>query len=133
MVDIVRLHHVSFAVRNLDASKRFFGEVLQLPEIERPNFQFAGIWYAIGDRQLHLIAETRNANTDTVQISRSDHMALEVLDIEAVKGVLDRNSIEYGVGTNSDLGMDQVFCRDPDGHVIEFVYYHSNQEMGSET
>tara|TARA_Y100000588_G_scaffold387687_2_gene486011 strand:- start:4134 stop:4511 length:378 start_codon:yes stop_codon:yes gene_type:complete len=124
MVDVVKLHHVSFAVRNLDASKQFFGEVLQLPEIERPNFQFSGVWYAIGDRQLHLIAETCNANTDTVQISRSDHMALEVLDIEAVKEVLDKNGIEYGVGNNSNLGMDQAFCRDPDGHVIEFVYYH---------
>ena len=103
MVDVVKLHHVSFAVRNLDASKQFFGEVLQLPEIERPNFQFSGVWYAIGDRQLHLIAETCNANTDTIQISRSDHMALEVLDIEAVKEVLDKNGIEVIEVPSSEL------------------------------
>jgi len=132
MIDVVRLHHVSFAVRNLEASKRFFGEVLQFPEIERPNFQFSGAWYAIGDRQLHLIAETCNTNTGTTQISRSDHMALEVSDIGAVKEVLDGNSVEYSVGNNSDLGMDQVFCCDPDGHVIEFVHYHPDRRMGSD-
>ena len=126
MINLVKLHHVSFAIRDLEVSKHFFGGVLGLPEIERPGFGFSGAWYAIGDRQLHLIAETSNAEKGARQLGQSDHVALEVRGVEAVKKLLDDNGIEYGEGGNSSLGMDQIFCRDPDGHVIEFVYYHDN-------
>ena len=123
MIDLVKLHHVSFAIRDLDVSKRFFGGVLGLPEIERPGFRFSGAWYAIGDRQLHLIAGSSDTAGASGRSSRSDHVALEVQDVGAVKKTLDDNGIEYAEGGNSNLGMDQIFCRDPDGHVIEFVVY----------
>lgn len=126
MIDLVRLHHVSFATKDLEASKRFFGGVIGLPEIQRPAFGFAGAWYAIGDRQLHLIQEQGAGAEAGERLSRSDHMALEVRDIEAVKKTLGENGLEYTSGGNQALGMDQIFCRDPDGHVIEFVHYHTS-------
>lgn len=124
MIPLVRLHHVSFAIRDLAASKRFFGELLGLEEIERPSFNFSGAWYALGDRQLHLIVQDstgRESGAD--RISRSDHMALEVSDLDTVKKTLRGAGVEFGEGSNQALGMDQIFCRDPDGHVIEFVRY----------
>jgi catechol 2,3-dioxygenase-like lactoylglutathione lyase family enzyme len=126
MIDLVQLHHVSFATRDLEASKRFFGGVIGLAEIQRPGFGFAGAWYAIGDRQLHLIQEQGSGPEAGERISRSDHMALEVRDVEAVKKTLGENGVEFTAGGNQALGMDQVFCRDPDGHVIEFVQYRTS-------
>ena len=126
MIDLVQLHHVSFATRDLEASKRFFGGVIGLPEIERPGFGFAGAWYAIGDRQLHLIQEQGSGPEAKERISRSDHMALEVRDVQAVKKTLEDHGVEFTSGGNQALGMDQVFCRDPDGHVIEFVQYRTS-------
>ena len=123
MIPLVRLHHVSFAIKDLDASKRFFGTVLGLPEIERPSFSFPGAWFALGDRQLHLIVESSAGRQAADRISRSDHLALEVGSIDTVKKALQGAGIEYGEGSNQALGMDQIFCRDPDGHVIEFVRY----------
>jgi catechol 2,3-dioxygenase-like lactoylglutathione lyase family enzyme len=124
LIPLVRLHHVSFAIRDLDASRRFFGDILGLPEIARPNFSFAGAWYALGDRQLHLIVESPASREAAGRISRCDHMAFEVGDIESVKGALRGAGIDYREGGNRALGMEQIFCRDPDGHVIEFVRYH---------
>ncbi len=123
MIKLLKLHHVSFAIRNLEASKRFFGDVIGLTEIERPGFDFPGAWYALGDRQLHLIEQTGEGREAAGRISRADHMALEVADVQAVKRCLTEKGVEFGEGTNQRLGMDQVFCRDPDGHVIEFVSY----------
>jgi catechol 2,3-dioxygenase-like lactoylglutathione lyase family enzyme len=123
VIPLVRLHHVSFAIRDLAASQRFFGDVLGLKELERPSFNFSGVWYALGDRQLHLIVQDSAGSDAADRISRSDHMALEVSDLNAVKKVLDGAGIEFGEGSNQALGMDQIFCRDPDGHVIEFVRY----------
>lgn len=123
MIDVVRLHHVSFAVRDLAASKRFFGEVIGFSELDRPNFNFPGAWYAIGDRQLHLIQQDSAGRDVEGRISRSDHMALEVKDLEAVKRALGEAGIEYQLGSNDALGFSQVFCSDPDGHTVEFVRY----------
>ena len=123
MIELVKLHHVSFACKNLEASRRFFGEVLGLQEIERPGFQFAGIWYALGDRQLHIIENQREGVEAASRLSRSDHVALEVADVNAVRRTLEQHSVPYQEGGNRALGMEQIFCRDPDGHVLEFVTY----------
>lgn len=124
MIELVRLHHVSFAVRDLEKSREFFGRVVGLSEIERPAFQFRGAWYAIGDRQLHLIEQTGAGREVAGRISRSDHMALEVRDVDAVRKTLDAAGIPYQTGENDALGFSQIFCSDPDGHTIEFVRYY---------
>src|SRR2546422_730162 len=123
MIELVKLHHVSFASKDLNASRAFFGGVLGLPEIERPGFQFAGAWYALGDRQLHIIENPGEQAAAASRLSRSDHMALEVADVNAVRATLNQHGIAYQEGGNRQLGMEQIFCRDPDGHVIEFVRY----------
>ncbi len=123
MIELVRLHHVSFAVKDLAASRRFFGEVVGLSELDRPAFNFAGAWYAVGDRQLHLIEQAGSDREIAAGLSRSDHMALEVADIAAVSQTLDSAGIAFQKGSNDALGMQQVFCSDPDGHTIEFVNY----------
>lgn len=123
-IGLKRLHHVSFAVSNLAASKRFFGEVLGLPEDNRPDFDFPGAWYAVGDRQLHLIEQAVGRREAHGRISRSDHMAMEVADLDIVKARLRECGVAFEEGGNERLGMSQAFCSDPDGHTIEFVRYH---------
>jgi glyoxylase I family protein len=123
MIPLVKLHHVSFACRDLAASRAFFGGVLGLPEIERPAFRFPGAWYALGDRQLHVIQNSEAEAPGASRLSRSDHLALEVADVAVVRARLEGKGIPYEEGGNSSLGMQQIFCHDPDGHVIEFVQY----------
>ena len=123
MIELVKLHHVSFASRNLEASRAFFSGVLGLAEIERPGFTFPGIWYALGDRQLHIIGDQAAGAEPASRLSRSDHVALEVADVTAVCRTLALHGIPYQEGGNLSLGMEQIFCRDPDGHVLEFVRY----------
>ncbi len=123
-IGLRRMHHVSFAVADLAASKHFFCEVLGLPEDERPAFKFAGAWLRVGDRQIHLIQDREAGRAVRERISRSDHLAMEVADLEVVKSRLREHGIEFALGGNERLGMSQAFCSDPDGHTIEFVQYH---------
>ena len=113
MIEIVRLDHVSFAVQDVDASRRFFGEVLGLPEIDRPAFDFRGAWFGIGDRSLHLIEQESVNRASSSKLTRADHLALQ--------RTLDDAGIPYQLGTNHRLGLRQIFCADPDGHTIEFI------------
>lgn len=123
MIELIRLHHVSFAVSDLAASKKFFGDILGLPEIDRPAFNFPGAWYTLGDRQMHLIEQSGAGVETQGRISRADHAALEVKDLGPVREALDAAGIPYQDGENDALGFSQVFCSDPDGHTIEFVVY----------
>ena len=51
------LHHVLVAVDDLERARQFYADVLEMEEIERPAFNYPGIWYQIGDgpQQLHLL------------------------------------------------------------------------------
>ena len=48
-------HHYSLDVSDIEVSRRFYGDLLGLSEIDRPDFGIPGAWYQAGPVQLHLI------------------------------------------------------------------------------
>jgi lactoylglutathione lyase len=114
---IRELNHVALHVRDLDASIRFYGGVLGLPRLLRPNFSFDGAWFALGTQELHLIADpTHQADR------KAFHFALRVKDAHAASAALSEKGITElrGPAPRPD-GAVQVFLQDPDGHLIELV------------
>jgi glyoxylase I family protein len=77
-MDVEGLHHVSLAVTDLERSRRFYTEVLGLEEMERPPFDFAGVWYRVGSCQLHLIAHKSPTLRKGGIDSRDVHFAIRV-------------------------------------------------------
>jgi len=57
MLAIETIHHVSLPVSDVDKAWDFYSDVLGLQAIPRPDFDFEGAWYEVGDRQLHLIKD----------------------------------------------------------------------------
>ena len=48
--------HVSVTVTDVGKAREFYSSVLGFQEIDRPAFNFPGIWYSLGgDLQLHII------------------------------------------------------------------------------
>lgn len=121
MISFEGIHHVSLPVRDLAKAKEFYGEVLGLKETKRPPFDFPGAWYEIGYQQLHLI-ESDDAKTyrhsDTID-TRDGHLALRVDDYyEAIK-YLEEKQVKIVKRPDSTSGFAQIFCKDPDDHLIE--------------
>jgi len=115
------LHHVSFAVSDLEASRRFYGELLGLREIPRPDLPFAGAWYEVGDAQVHLIVPPPGAPLGAPPPSLSPlagHAAFAIDDYEAVRDALRARGVEL-LEAGAEAG--QLFLRDPDGHVLELI------------
>ena len=129
MLRIETLHHVSLPVTNLAASKAFYSVVLELRELARPDFNFPGAWYAVGDRTLHLIVgEHSTFRTDKQIDSHDAHFAIRV---RSYKGALDHlRSKGYSADQPDVLrklrenpggkaGFPQIYLLDPDRNVIE--------------
>jgi catechol 2,3-dioxygenase-like lactoylglutathione lyase family enzyme len=88
---IKEINHIAHFVKDLEASKEFYGNILELPEVPRPAFDFEGAWYALGRHTLHLIA----GRTDEIIVggTRRNHFALEVEDIEECEAFLKAKKI----------------------------------------
>ena len=116
---IRQLDHVAIHVRDVAASRAFYGGVLGLREMPRPDFDFDGAWYAIGDRhELHLIGDrTKPPQSDP----RGTHFAIEVADIQEAAEFLSGAGIEFDTIRTRPDGARQIFFQDPDGHWIEYT------------
>jgi glyoxylase I family protein len=129
MLRIETLHHVSLPVTDLERSKAFYRDVLELKEIARPPFDFPGAWYQLGDRQLHLIVGQNSTFRVGKGIdSRDIHFAVQVPSYR--RAVEHFESKGYRTDSRDEVrrlrlnpsgraGVPQIHILDPDRNVIE--------------
>jgi glyoxylase I family protein len=122
MIELIGLHHVSLAVRDLVQARHFYTNILGFQEITRPPFDSKGVWYAVGTQQLHLIenppGETlRESGVDTLD----GHFAIWVSSYQGTVETLKAASIAYEARPDSLAGFSQVYIVDMDGNIIEFA------------
>ena len=110
--------HTAMLVSDLEASQHFYGVVLRLPEVEERPLNFPGVWYQIGDYQIHLIVDdsTPNGLHNYQKWGRNRHLALAIADLDAAQ----RHIAAHGWDIQASAsGRPAVFLQDPDGNVIE--------------
>ncbi|MFN8349282.1 MAG: VOC family protein [Spirosomataceae bacterium] len=114
---IKELNHVAIYVADVKKSSEFYNTVLGLPELPRPAFDFPGAWFQLGTAQeLHLIGIR---SEPVVSGSRSNHFALEVVDLPAWENHLQQQNATYRPPKPRPDGILQIFVKDPDGYWIE--------------
>ena len=121
MTNIVALDHVSLLVKDTTRALEFYQGLLGLVLDEsRPQMNFPGAWLVVGAAQIHLLEiQPAQPPTDLPEHGGRDrHVALNVVDLDAVEGVLKAAGIRY---TLSRSGRRALFCRDPDGNAVELV------------
>jgi catechol 2,3-dioxygenase-like lactoylglutathione lyase family enzyme len=121
---ILELNHISLFVKDITVSRYFYGEVLELPALVRPPFDFDGAWFALGNQQLHLIGGRNETENIPLAGSRQNHYALKVFSIRAVEDFLKNKQIPYRGPKVNAGGLWQIFIFDPDGYCIEL---HSDE------
>ncbi|MHC5597971.1 MAG: VOC family protein [Nostoc sp.] len=115
-MQITRSLHTAILVTDLERSEQFYGKVLGLSKIDR-YLKYAGVWYQVGDYQLHLIVApgvpTENQNE---KWGRNPHIAFSVADLDTAKQELLNHN--YPIQASAS-GRPALFTQDPDGNIIE--------------
>jgi catechol 2,3-dioxygenase-like lactoylglutathione lyase family enzyme len=119
-----KLNHIALLITDIKKAKQFYGDILGLQEVERPPFFIQGLWYSLGDFQLHLMLH-EEANPpqqhplcETVQ----PHFALSLTqpEIMIVLGKLKNSGITYIEEINELISeRTQIFFYDFDKNMIE--------------
>lgn len=117
-IQFKRFDHVqvSIPVGNEDRAREFYGGLLGLEEIEKPEVlrKNGGLWYSVADVQLHVGAE------DVVAPSKR-HPAFEVEEVNRVRAYLE----QHGVRIKDEPDIPGVVHRfsffDPFGNRIELL------------
>ncbi|MCP8615723.1 VOC family protein [Salirhabdus salicampi] len=116
------IHHVSLVAKDIDSMRHFYSEVLGFKENhDRPDFPFPGLWYDVGNTQIHIIVHAGKTDRETREIdSRDGHVAIRVENMEELIRRLDQYQIVYANKPDNQTEWHQLFVNDPNGNIIEF-------------
>ncbi len=121
MIQLTELMHASLLVADLSVARAFYEGVLGLvPDPERPDLGFDGVWYGVGTGAIHLLC-LPNPDPVTgrpVHGGRDRHVALGVSGWAELRARLDAHGIAY---TLSRSGRAALFVRDPDENTLELI------------
>ncbi len=140
-MSIDKLSHYSVRTLDLEATRRFYTEVMGFSVGPRPPFKFPGLWLYRGGHDsydnaiVHIVGidpndpqglkdylGDRDTSTLTGGTGTFDHIAFAATGLGDMLNQLRKKNIAYRERAVPDLGLHQVFLDDPSGVVIELNY-----------
>jgi catechol 2,3-dioxygenase-like lactoylglutathione lyase family enzyme len=146
-MEIKRIDHYSIRTLDVEASRKFYTEIMGLKVGPRPPFDFPGLWLYRGEPPVdldhadgnygivHVMGVDRDnpqalidymggAEPDTQQGNTGalDHVALAVTGRAGMIERCHRNNVSYFERTVPAVGLHQVFIKDPNGVTIELNF-----------
>ena len=134
------LNHYTIQVRDLEATKDFYTDVVGLKVGDRPPLNFPGYWlYCGGVPTVHLIgyraedADDQRCAADPAKTGRLDHIAFACDGLKDMRANLEQHSIKYDERVLPRLNMTQLFYYDPDGIAVEcnFAAHETEGRQGA--
>lgn len=119
------LNHVSITVTDVAKAREFYTGVLGFQEIPRPAFNFPGIWYGLNKGlSLHIILNEElvrpPVERESIQ-ARYGHFALWTDDCDETARRIEELGLPCRDVVSGPTGLRQVFVKDPDGNMVEFI------------
>lgn len=127
-IGVSSFDHVTIICADLEATRRFYVDVLGMAEVARPAFSFPGLWFQVGSMQIHATQESPEAgeagwgDRGGRIVSRGHHFAFAVRDVSDAHDAARSHGVRIASPPQQRPdGFRQVYLYDPDGHVVELV------------
>ena len=129
VIEVESIDHITLVVNDLEASRKFYVDLLGMQDVPRPDFSFKGAWFQAGNTLIHLILEheqSGSAGNSAKQLrsTRAHHFAFRLPDAQAAWETLQTSGVALDVISEPKHRPDgavQFFIADPDGHRVEIT------------
>ena len=117
-MQITRCLHTAILVSDLSKAEEFYSGILGLSQPANRPLKFPGIWYEIGEYQIHLIVHENfdNQILNTEKWGRNPHLSLATDNLTEVTAKLKNHGYPWQMSAS---GRAALFTQDPDGNIIE--------------
>lgn len=134
------LHHCAIRTTHLEPTRAFYADLLGLEVGDRPPLPVPGYWlYGGGQPVIHLIEVQPDDEVDVIGEPYSsdmaagyrngvDHVAFNVKGLDEMRQRLKDSGVDYQERGIPELGMVQLFARDPNGIVAELNFFLDQEE-----
>jgi len=102
----------------LEKVRDFYCNVLGLSEGFRPDFSSDGFWLYAADKAIIHLSENSELHRNEAQ-GFIDHFALRTRELSPIISRLDETGVEYRMLQLSEIGLTQLFFKDPSGTGVE--------------
>lgn len=119
---IEALDHYTIQCESLAATRDFYCDVLGLEDGPRPDLGFAGHWLYCGGKPIVHLMPLRGGTGRDDGTGVFDHIAFRGGDPQAMIAQLRARNIEFRENWISDVGLHQIFLRDPNGVQVEMNF-----------
>jgi catechol 2,3-dioxygenase-like lactoylglutathione lyase family enzyme len=125
---ITQMQHYMVLSKDLEATRRFYCDVLGLSTGPRPPFDFEGLWIYVGDvAVVHVAGQASYEATGrlkdvTVRRHGSgsvDHSAFAADNWDELVASFEKHGVKYRQSVVPGRPLRQLFVHDPDGIQIE--------------
>ena len=126
-IKVKEIKHVALIVNDLERSREFYCDILGMELMDRPAFDFPGMWFRAGGTELHLILHQDDCadvgypnEKPNTREGLVHHFAFEVDNAFEAGKCLKENGVPMAggpPGRRPDCA--QLWCYDPDGHIVE--------------
>jgi len=114
-IKVEALDHVTVQITDVARAKKFYGEVIGLEEVERPeSFDFSGAWFRTPNALIHLVSQEK------ADAASRRHFCLWVADVKGAAKMFETAGYPAQWNTKNKIpGIDRFFVYDPDNNRIE--------------
>jgi catechol 2,3-dioxygenase-like lactoylglutathione lyase family enzyme len=146
---IGKLDHYSVRTLDVEASRRFYTEIMGFTVGYRPPFNFPGLWLYNGGHYpdttgvVHIVGVDLNnpeglkeylGDRDIASLNGTgtvDHMAFRADNLRDMRERLKRHHIAYRERTVPSMNLHQVFFEDPNQVTIELNYLAAEVQVAA--
>lgn len=128
------LHHLAIKTDDVDATVRFWNEVIGSHSVDRPDFPFPGAWLQFGTTMIHLYGGDAAKNDDGGFDRGSaaiDHVALAAEGFDEMRDMLIDKKLDWRQLDIPSFKIWQLFVHDPNGVLVELNFDAAREADGS--